>query len=148
MLTSDVPFPGAILDSPADISLSRTYERLQALLGDDVCAKGADAPVGDEAAGFLDFVESKLSNQEIVERIRGWVSVAKEMARRSKQQMADFLKITNKIRCSLFILSHLEHFDLYALLTRIRNFLAHLACSRVPLFEYGAELCEYRHRFR
>ncbi|MGC5698814.1 hypothetical protein J4P02_01275 [Pseudomonas sp. NFXW11] len=150
ILSSNALLLGAILDKPADISLTRAYERIQALLGDDVRAKNedADAPAGNETSSFVDLIETKASSQELVDKILGWVSAAREMARRANQQMADFLKIVNKIRLSAFILSHLEHFDLHALLTRIRNFLGLRACIRVPLFEYGAELCEYRHRFR
>jgi hypothetical protein len=150
ILSADALHLGTILEKPADISLTRAYERIQALLGDDVRAKNEDAgaSTGNGTSSFVDLIEIKVSSQKLVDKIHGWIAAATEMARRAKQRMADFLKIINKIRLSAFILSHLEHFDLHALLTKIRDFLGLRACIRVPLFEYGAELCEYRHRFR
>lgn len=148
ILLTNTLLSGATLDKPADISLARAYERIQALLGDDVRAKdeSADSAALNETSSFVDLI--KASSKEIVEKILGWVSAAREIVRRVKQHGADFLEIINKIRLSEFILSHLEHLDLHTLLARTRSVLGLRAFMRVPLFEYGAELCEYRHRFR
>lgn len=129
-----------ILDRPADLSLVLAHEKLRLLLGEDAPA--------DEEWSIFPFEESAKRVQEIVERLRGMVHAAKERVRQHKELTATFFRKIRDIQLAEFILSHLTCFDIHAVLTRIRHIIGDHASIRVPLFEYGPELSEYRHRIR
>lgn len=128
------------MDRPTDLSLVHAQEKLRLLLGEDAPA--------DEGWSLSSFEESAKRIQEIAERLRGMVHAAKERARQYKELTAAFFRKIRNIQLAEFFLSHLACLDIHALLTRIRDFIGDRACIRVPLFEYGPELSEYRHRIR
>lgn len=131
------------MDAQTTLSLRHAHEKLRLLLGEDV-------PV--EESGFFwteeSFEESAKRAQEMVLRLRRMIDDARERARKLEQRAAIFIRKIQSIRVAEFILSCIPIFDPHALTTRVRDILGHHACIRIPLFEYGPELSEYRHRIR
>lgn len=103
-------------------------------------------PVNDQAPPF--WGEGGRLNQGYMEYVHALIEKAQESARRFKANAADFFKQFELVRRAQFLISKLVGIDVHALISRIRLYFSHLACIRVPLFEYGPELSGYRHRFR
>lgn len=103
-------------------------------------------PVDDPAPDF--FGEGGKGLPGFIERIRVRLAQAQERARRCKAKFEAWIAQSKLIRRAQLLLSKLVRIDVHALVARIRLYFSHLACIRVPLFEYGPELSSYRHRFR
>ncbi|MDD2064484.1 hypothetical protein [Pseudomonas sp. 25571] len=103
-------------------------------------------PIDDPAPDF--YGEGGKGLPGFIERMRIRLAQAQEYARRCKANFEAHLEQFKLIRRAQFLLSKLVAIDVHALVARIRRVFSHLACIRVPLFEYGPELSDYRHRFR
>lgn len=94
---------------------------------------------GKGLSGFLEYIRKTLEQ-------------AQDYARRCKANVEAWIGqsklVRRTIRRAQFLLSKLVRIDVHALVARIRLYFSHLACIRVPLFEYGPELSVYRHRLR
>lgn len=127
------------MNEATDLSLTRSLETLERLLGD--C--GLE---DSRAPSFFDEVGKGIKGY--AEYVRGLVAAANEIARRFKEKTAGFLKQILVIQRARFSFAQLLNIDHHAKLTRIRRALSHQACICAPLFNYGPELSEYRHRYR
>lgn len=122
------------MDTAANISLSRTLEEINRLLESYGIEKAEPVhPSGGE--GFLDWVKSL-------------VDASQAAAHRFKKRANLFFKEILRIRKIRDDFAELLRKDPHAITTRIRRYIAHVACMRKPLFNYGPELSGYRHRFR
>ncbi|WP_152641538.1 hypothetical protein [Pseudomonas fluorescens] len=126
-----------------DLSTEQAIAELQEI-ADRLLESGV--PVDDQTPNFFDEGGTGLSG--FIDHIRASLEKAQEYARRCKANFAAHFEHFKLVRRAQYLLSKLVGIDLHALVTRIRLFFSHLVCIRVPLFKYGPELANYRHRFR
>lgn len=130
-----------------DVSTEQAIAELQEIADSllESCGPVDEQPLrsfSDGAKGLSGFIEY----------IRNTLEQAQDYARRCKAKAKVWIEhvrvVRRTIRRAQFLLSKLVRIDVHALVARIRLYFSHLACIRVPLFEYGPELSGYRHRFR
>lgn len=122
------------MDTAANISLSRTLEELNRLL-ESYGIEKADPVRPRGVEGFFDCLKSL-------------VDASQAAAHRFKKRANLFFKEILRIKKIRDDFAKLLHTDPHAIITRTRQFIAHGAYMRIPLFNYGPELSGYRHRFR
>ncbi len=139
----DTNTPGMNVDASTDQAIAELQEIADRLL--ESCG-----PVDDQSQRSLSEGGKGLSG--FIEYIRNTLEQAQDYARRCKAKAEVWIEhsrlVRRTIRRAQFLLSKLVRIDVHALVARIRLYFSHLACIRVPLFEYGPELSGYRHRFR
>ena len=122
------------MHTATDLSLLRVQEELDLLLDSYGFEKTEPVrPSGVE--GYFEWVQSL-------------VDASQAAAQRFKKRTNLFFKEILRIRKIRDDFAKLIRIDPHASLTRVRRYIAHLACMRIPLFNYGPELSGYRHRFR
>lgn len=131
--------PGMNVDASTEQAIAELQEIADRLL--ESCG-----PVDDQTPRF--FSEGGKGLSGFLEYVRTSLEKAQEYARRCKANVEAYSEHFKLVRRAQFFLSKLVGIDVHALVVRIRLYFSHLACIRVPLFEYGPELSGYRHRFR
>ncbi|MFB4371807.1 MULTISPECIES: hypothetical protein [unclassified Pseudomonas] len=130
-----------------DVSTEQTIAELQEIADRLLESCG---PVDDQIPRF--FSEGGKGLSDFIEYFRNLLEQAQEFVRLCKANAEAWIEqsklVRSTIRRAQFLLSKLVRIDVHALVARILLYFSHLACIRVPLFEYGPELSSYRHRFR
>lgn len=102
-----------------------------------------------DSASFFELIEgTEDTAQELAKRLRRMIVAARQQARVAGLRAAAFIRKLSNIQRAEFIIGLLLPLDPHALLARIRHLMGESARIRVPLFDYGPELSEYRHRIR
>lgn len=122
------------MDTAADLSFSSILEKLDRLLESYGLEKVERVPP-EGVGGYFEWLQS-------------FVDVSKAAAHRFKTRADLYYKELLRIRNVRDEFAEIIRKDPHASLARVRRLVAHLACMRIPLFNYGPELSGYRHRFR
>lgn len=128
------------MNQGTSLSLAQSLQEIRHLLG-DVCVEDLNG-----SSSFFEVIEDGVNRAR--ELIQALIESAQQAAEGFKARAAKFWETIWQIDKAKALFASLLGTDHHETLTKILYLLGRHAVFRVPLFRYGPQLSEFRHRFR